>query len=152
MASLRHDPWILVVEDDVDLRRLLTVTLGKLGPVVAAGNGAEAATLLGSRPPPVVVVTDVMMPGGSGLDLLRTLRTEPRYRSVPVVVLSAKSDPRSIVDGINAGARHYVTKPFKTGELLAKVERLVLRGMPPAALPSRPTEEEELELELVPDE
>lgn len=151
MGTPLEDTWILVVEDDDDLRRMLVVTLGKLGPVVGARTAAEAATLLAARPPPAVVVTDVMMPGASGLDLARKLRTESRYRGVPIVMLSAKTDPRSVVDGINAGARHYVAKPFKTGELIQKVERLVLRAAPAVSPVPEPIEDA-LELEVVLDE
>ncbi|MFO0683815.1 MAG: response regulator [Sandaracinus sp.] len=146
------DTWILVVEDDDDLRRMLVTTLAKLGTVVPARSAAEAATFLSSRPPPAVVLTDIMMPGASGLELLRKLRTEARYHGVPVVVLSAKTDPHSIVDGINAGARHYVTKPFKTVDLVTKIERLLVHAAPTIAPPPAPASDDGLELEVVLDE
>ncbi len=150
-STTTNHPWILVVEDDDTLRRMLGVTLGKLGAVVCAPSARAAAAELASRPPPSVVVTDVMMPGESGLDLVRKLHTEARFRGIPVVVLSAKSDPHSVVDGINAGARHYVTKPFKTSELVAKIERLLLHSAPTIAPPA-PSMEDSLELEIVLDE
>lgn len=142
---------MLVVEDDQALRRMLVRSLQTLGEVVGAGSVAEARAVMATRAPPTVIVTDVMMPGTSGIDFLRQLRVIPRTRTVPVVVLSAKGDPRSLVDAINAGARHYLIKPFATEQLLAKVERLLLRG-PQTLAPPSPSDDLSLEIEVVVDE
>lgn len=118
-------PPILVVEDDDVLRRMLATSLGRIAPVVTAANAADALAWLRQGAPPSVVVSDVMMPGMSGLELARQLRRDPRLRDVPVVLLSARTGPRDVVEGINAGARHYVTKPFRTRDLETKVAKYV---------------------------
>ena len=104
---------------------MLSVSLGRLAHVVACANASEALEHLRTQPPPAVVVTDVMMPGVSGIDLARVMRTMPSVAHVPIVMLSAKGAPRDVVFGINAGARHYVTKPFKSIDLEAKIARLL---------------------------
>lgn len=116
---------ILLVEDDEALRRMLSVSLGSLGRVVTARSGDDALEQLEDMGPPSLVVSDVMMPGMTGLELVRAMRSDPRLAHVPVVLLSAKTDARAVIDGINAGARHYVTKPFKTADLTEKVARLI---------------------------
>ena len=127
-------PIILVVEDDDALRRMLAVSLSAIAHVMTAASVQEAMRHLGSDPPPAVVITDVMMPGASGIELARIIRKTPRLATVPIVMLSARTGPRDLVDGINAGARHYVTKPFRAEDLLHKIERL-LRGAPRSAAP-----------------
>jgi len=90
---------------------------------VTAIDGQDALEKARSGPPPDVIVTDVMMPRMDGIALARQLKTEPRLAQVPVVMLTAKTGPRDVIAGINAGARFYVTKPFKTEELIAKVRK-----------------------------
>ncbi len=142
-------PSILVVEDDDALRRMLAVSLSGLAHVVTAASVEQAMQHLGSEPPPAVVITDVMMPGASGIELARTIRKTPRLSAVAIVMLSARTGPRDLVEGINAGARHYVTKPFRSQDLHEKIARL-LKNAPPAAPPLEleVVEEDPLELDL----
>lgn len=98
--------------------------LGAVGDVTTASDGAEALQMLTSQPTaPDVVVTDLMMPRMDGLTLSRELKKHPHLARVPVVMLTAKSRPGDMVEGINAGARSYVTKPFKADELVVKVKK-----------------------------
>lgn len=121
---------ILVVEDDADLRRMLEYVLGPLGSVLACGDGEEALeTLLGGFRPDVIV-TDLMMPKMDGLTLAKELKKDPALANIPLVMLTAKSSARDVIAGINAGARHYVTKPFKTEELVGKVRKALAGGRP----------------------
>jgi CheY-like chemotaxis protein len=116
-------PRILVVEDESDVRTMLTRLLGSIGDVTSAKDGAEALQVLTSAPPPDVIVTDVMMPRMDGLSLARELKKHAQLARVPVVMLTAKSRPGDMIEGINAGARSYVTKPFKAEELVTKVKK-----------------------------
>ncbi|MGF1466091.1 MAG: response regulator [Sandaracinaceae bacterium] len=121
-------PRILVAEDDPDVLRMLEQIMSVLGDVVPAVDGQDALEKAVSGPPPDVVVTDVMMPRMDGLTLARQLKANPQLSRVPVVMLTARTGPRDVIAGINAGARFYVTKPFKTDELMSKVRRALGLG------------------------
>lgn len=116
-------PKILVVEDEDDLRRMLMYVLGTVGDVTAAIDGEDAYNRLIGGFLPDVIVTDLMMPRMDGLQLATKLKNHPVLGRVPVVMLTAKTTARDVIAGINAGARHYVTKPFKTEELVGKVRK-----------------------------
>ena len=95
--------------------------------VVDAPDGMEALVALRAmKKLPDLVITDLMMPRLDGHGLLKQIRSDAAGKSVPIIILTAKSRPMDVVMGINAGARHYLTKPFKREELLEKV-RNVLR-------------------------
>lgn len=116
---------ILVVEDDESLCKMIGKMLAPLGEVRTAGDGLEALRLVRGGFIPDVVVTDVMMPGMDGLALAQRLKADRRTQRVPVVMLTAKDRTADVIDGINAGARHYITKPFKHEDLVNKVKRLL---------------------------
>ena len=128
MSPPAKRPRILVAEDDPDLLKMLQHLLASEGEVVIAKDGLEALRIAKAGPAPDVLVTDVMMPGMDGLMLARSLKNEPQLARVPVVMLTARTGPRDVIAGINAGARFYVTKPFKADELLAKVQKALGRG------------------------
>jgi CheY-like chemotaxis protein len=116
-------PRILVVEDDADLLHMIKTMLQTVGEVTLARDGQEALDLLQNGFRPDVIVTDLMMPRMDGLTLAKTLKTDPNVGGIPVVMLTAKSGPMDMITGINAGARHYVTKPFKAADLIDKVKK-----------------------------
>lgn len=106
---------ILVVDDDLHIGNLLEEVLGKAGYQVSrAYSGTEALLCLENAPPDLVLL-DLMLPGLSGEELL------PKIEGVPVIVLSAKAGLDSKVDLLLSGAADYITKPFETKELLARV-------------------------------
>lgn len=115
-------PRIIVAEDDPDLLRMLEHVLRAIGDVDTAVDGREALEKAQALRPDVIV-TDLMMPRMDGLTLAKELKSDPDLATVPVVMLTAKTQPRDVIAGINAGARYYVTKPFKTEELVAKVRK-----------------------------
>ncbi|HLX44688.1 MAG TPA: sigma-54 dependent transcriptional regulator [Bryobacteraceae bacterium] len=116
-----NDPRILVVDDDDSLRRVLQVQLEQIGYSVAvASNGAEALSML-RQTAFDLVVTDMRMPGMSGLDLLKTLRGD--YPEVVVIVLTAFATIETAVDAMKAGAFHYITKPVHPEELRVVIGR-----------------------------
>ena len=114
-------PRLLIIEDEPDLRSYLTRLFTKDGyAVVAVGDAESALTLLESNAPDMVI-TDVMLPGHSGFDLLTSLRHDERLARLPVVVLTARADAESAVEAFAAGADDFVIKPFNSAELLARV-------------------------------
>jgi len=116
-------PKILVVEDDADLLQMIKTMLQSIGEITLARDGQEALDILKSGFRPNVIVTDLMMPRLDGLALAKTLKTDPVIGNIPVVMLTAKAGPMDMITGINAGARHYVTKPFKAADLIDKVKK-----------------------------
>jgi CheY-like chemotaxis protein len=116
---------VLVVDDDESVRTLIVRQLAEHYTVFQAADGPSALTLLGSVRRPDVIVCDVMMPGMSGTELVRTLKGNEAYKTIPVIFLTAKSGPLDVIEGINAGARHYLTKPFQMKDLLEKVAKAI---------------------------
>lgn len=117
-------PVILVVEDNADLRQFLVQTLKSNYRVLTAVNGEEGWQKARIHLPDVIV-SDIMMPIKSGLDLLKLIKEEPLTASIPVVLLTAKSSGSNKVAGIKAGADAYIAKPFETEELLVKIAQLI---------------------------
>jgi DNA-binding response OmpR family regulator len=121
-VSPRDDaPVILVVDDDPDIRTMLLHALGKTYTIYTAGDGQEAKDVLDAIPAPDAIVCDVMMPRLDGVALAKSLRKDKDLQRVPILFLTAKDGAMDVVAGINAGARHYVTKPFKIAEVVSKV-------------------------------
>lgn len=128
---------VLVIEDEADMARILQFNLSSLGHhVLQAGSGAEAATHLQSVRPDLVLL-DLRLPDAYGIDLLRGLKADPATAAVPVIVVSALGDEQTVVQALDLGADDYVTKPFRTRELLARVAT-ALRRRPAAAEPEPP--------------
>jgi DNA-binding response OmpR family regulator len=116
---------ILVVEDDPDIQRLVAAVLAKEYEVRAAGDGLEALMVIEEGFQPDMVIADIMMPRLDGLTFVKALKNQRATANIPVMFLTAKSAPRDVIEGINLGARYYLTKPFKVDELLVKVHRLL---------------------------
>jgi CheY-like chemotaxis protein len=116
---------VLVVDDDATIRKMVSRALGADYAVYEAVDGLSALEILPRIPEPAVIVCDIMMPQIDGVTLVRELRKQPLLKGVPVIFLTAKSSPKDFVAGINAGARHYLTKPFSVKDLLDKVASIV---------------------------
>jgi two-component system, OmpR family, KDP operon response regulator KdpE len=115
---------ILVVDDEPQIVRALAINLRARGyEVSAAGDGAEALRLAATHPPEVVLL-DLGLPDLDGVDVIAGLRA---WTSVPILVLSGRSDSLDKVDALDAGADDYVTKPFGMDELLARLRALLRR-------------------------
>lgn len=113
---------ILVAEDDEAIARMLVKVLGSRYIVERAVDGTHAIALA-TKNPPHLILLDVMMPGLDGYAVAKQLKLVPTLRAVPIIFLTAKSDASDVVKGIQSGARHYLTKPFKVEDLLAKVKK-----------------------------
>lgn len=117
---------VLIIDDHDETRELLARNLSRAAHVVrSAATCAEAERELDANPVDVIVL-DVMLPDGSGIELCARLRAQKR--SVPILLLTAKGDVRDRVDGLDAGADDYLVKPFALAELLARVRALSRRG------------------------
>lgn len=113
---------ILIAEDDDVSRRVLQLTLAAAGhEVVATTNGAEAVAVLETENAPQLAVLDWMMPQVDGLEVCRRLRRSQTDTPVYIILLTAKTEKSSIVEGLGAGANDYITKPFDRQELRARV-------------------------------
>jgi two-component system KDP operon response regulator KdpE len=121
--SLPEKPLVLIVDDEPQIRRLLTVTLeANAYRVLSAASGQEGL-VLAAQHRPALVVLDIGLPDLSGQEVLRRLR---EWSYAPVIVLSVLDDEKGKVAALDAGADDYVTKPFNTDELLARL-RVALR-------------------------
>lgn len=123
---------ILIVDDEPAIRQMLQFTLtGEGFDCTPAGNVEEASDILLTRTPDLILL-DWMLPGVSGLDFARRLKRDARTQNIPVIMLTARDEEVDKVRGLDGGADDYVTKPFATSELLARI-RAVLRRAAPAA-------------------
>jgi len=116
---------IVVAEDDPAIALMLEKMLSKTYDVSLARDGHQAIALAVTPPRPALVMLDVMMPGIDGLGVAAELRKMPELKSVPIIFLTAKSGATDVIKGIQVGARHYITKPFKIDEVLAKVKKVL---------------------------
>ena len=122
------EPHLLVVDDDLRLRELLRRYLADSGfRVTGAADASEARAQLASFAFDLVVL-DVMMPGESGLDLTRSLRTRPERR-VPVLLLTAMGEAEDRVNGLEQGADDYLVKPFEPRELVLRIRNILQRRL-----------------------
>lgn len=130
---MRRMPSVLIVEDEAAIAELIAVNLRHNGfqPSWVA-DGAAAQRELDAVLPDVILL-DWMMPGESGLALAKRWRSHPRTNAVPIIMLTARGDEADRVSGLDAGADDYITKPFSTKELLARVRAVLRRRAPEQA-------------------
>jgi two-component system phosphate regulon response regulator PhoB len=118
---------ILVVDDEVDIQQLVKLSLEREGfEVLCAGTGEEAFDLAKSKLPELIVL-DLMLPGMDGLDVCKLIKHDSRTATIPIVMLSAKTQETDIVTGLELGADDYVTKPFSPKVLMARIRRILNR-------------------------
>lgn len=126
---------ILVVEDESAIAELISINLRHAGFEVTLAASATSAQYEVDRVLPDLVVLDWMLPGQSGVALARQWRSAARTKELPIIMLTARADEGDKIAGLDAGADDYITKPFSTNELLARI-RAVLRRKAPEALDS----------------
>jgi two-component system, OmpR family, alkaline phosphatase synthesis response regulator PhoP len=118
-------PRILAVDDEPNIVRLIEVNLTRHGYTVdTANNGVQALEKIRANRPDLIV-SDVMMPEMDGFELLSTIRRDPALESLPVIMLTAKTQDKNVMEGYSRGADMYLTKPFNPAELLAFVKRIL---------------------------
>lgn len=120
---------ILIVDDEEAVLHLVELLLRRVGYIpILAHNAKEAADILKQKPLPDLMILDLMMPGISGIELLRQMRSRDVFDNLPVVILSALADPDQIREGLSAGADRYLTKPYLANNLVSTVQDVLRTG------------------------
>ena len=126
---------ILIVEDDKDIIKMLEYNLKKEGYKVVAAQDGEDALDLALRQYPNLILLDLMLPGINGLEVCKTLKKETKTASIPIIMLTAKSQESDKIVGLELGADDYVTKPFSPRELIARIKAVLRRATEKEKLP-----------------
>jgi DNA-binding response OmpR family regulator len=121
-------PLVLCADDDEDILSLVTLRLERAGFDVVQANDGDAALELVRGRRPAVAVLDVMMPKRTGYEVLAELRADASLSDLKVILLSARVQESDVERGMSAGADAYLAKPFKAGDLVAKVSELLADG------------------------
>lgn len=117
-----HKAKILVVDDESHIVELVTFNLEKEGfDVVSAYDGKSGIDVVKAKNPDLIIL-DIMLPGMDGLKVCRTLKQDPKYGSIPIIMLTAKAEEFDTVLGLEMGADDYIKKPFSPKELVARVK------------------------------
>ena len=120
---------ILVIEDEPDIRRNLEYNLGREGFIVSSvASLHDAEQKLQNNNDFSLILLDLMLPDGSGLDLCKKTKANPETESIPIIILTAKDDEVDKVVGFELGADDYVTKPFSVRELILRIKAVLKRG------------------------
>ncbi len=124
---------VLVVEDESAIAELISVNLRHAGMLAVLAQDGIAAQQHIDDVLPDVILLDWMLPGQSGLELARRWRADPRTKTTPILMLTARGDEPDKIAGLDAGADDYITKPFSTQELLARIRAVLRRRAPEQA-------------------
>ncbi|MBB6578073.1 two-component system phosphate regulon response regulator PhoB [Comamonas odontotermitis] len=123
-------PRVLIVEDEPAIAELIAVNLRHNGCLPIWAEDGDAAQRELDAVLPDVILLDWMLPGQSGLSLARKWRADARVKGVPIIMLTARGDEPDKIAGLDAGADDYITKPFSTQELLARIRAVLRRRIP----------------------
>ena len=127
---MKHQPRVLIVEDEPAIAELIAVNLQHGGFFAVVAQDSVAAQRELDAVLPDVILLDWMLPGQSGLALARQWRKHPRTKGIPILMLTARGDEPDKIAGLDAGADDYITKPFSTQELLARIRAVLRRRAP----------------------
>lgn len=116
---------LLLVEDNEDLLKVMADSLSREYHIIKATNGKEAIEQLEKTKDIVVVISDVMMPVMNGIELCHYMKKQDEWLHIPIILLTAKSSESDIIEGYEAGADDYITKPFQLTLLLVKIKSLL---------------------------
>ena len=114
---------ILVAEDDPSISTMIAKVLSQHYDVIVTNDGRAALAKAGEAPAPDLLLLDVMMPGLDGHAVAAAVRKLPGMKAIPIIFLTAKTGPAEVIKGIQSGARHYITKPFKIDDLVQRVKK-----------------------------
>jgi two-component system, OmpR family, KDP operon response regulator KdpE len=117
---------ILVIDDEVQIRRLLEITLSSNGFKISEANTGKEGLIAAATNNPALIILDLGLPDTSGIEILKKIR---EWYDKPVIILSVKNSEEDIINALDNGANDFLTKPFRTGELLARI-RAALRHNP----------------------
>jgi two-component system KDP operon response regulator KdpE len=113
---------ILIIDDEVQIRRLLEITLSATGYQITEASTGKEGLVLAATMQPVLIILDLGLPDIDGLDILKRLR---EWYHKPIIILSVRSSEDDIIKALDYGANDYLTKPFRTGELLARIRAAI---------------------------
>lgn len=119
---------LLIVEDEAAVRDMLVMVMEQAGFSVRSAEDAQQAQTLLDDIPPDLILLDWMLPGLSGVEWARRLRRDDKYRSIPVILLTARGEEEDKIRGLETGADDYVTKPFSPRELTARIKAVLRRA------------------------
>ena len=123
-------PRILVVDDVEDNREIVRARLESQGYLVSTADDGEAALAAVTAAPPDLILLDIMMPKLDGIETVKRLKADASLPFIPVILLTAKTDTKDVVAGLEAGADEYLTKPFDHGALMARVKAMLrIKGL-----------------------
>ncbi|WP_035059658.1 phosphate regulon transcriptional regulator PhoB [Andreprevotia chitinilytica] len=121
---------ILLVEDEPAIQELIAFNLTQAGHHVMRADSAESAQHIVRNALPDLILLDWMLPGMTGIELARKLRSEERTKTIPLIMLTARSDEQDKITGLDTGADDYITKPFSPRELQARIKAVLRRRSP----------------------
>ncbi|SHH35492.1 phosphate regulon transcriptional regulator PhoB [Ferrimonas marina] len=121
---------ILIVEDESAIREMLTFVLDQHGFRTTSAADYDQGLESINEPYPDLVLLDWMLPGGSGIQLAKTLRQQEHTRQIPIIMLTARGEEEDRVRGLEVGADDYITKPFSPKELVARIKAVLRRAAP----------------------
>ena len=121
---------ILVVEDEPAIQELLAFNIAQCGYRAIEAHDADGAWTHINHALPDLILLDWMLPGSSGVELARRLRADQRTRNIPIIMLTARTDERDKIMGLESGADDYITKPFSPRELMARIRAVLRRRAP----------------------
>lgn len=124
---------ILMAEDEKQIADMIAFKLTNGGHQVIRAQDGEQALKLALSASPDLIMLDAMMPGLSGFEVLRRLKTDSTLRLIPVIMVTAKGHERDVLSGLRGGAVDYIVKPFSLKELAARVELALAKEVPPTA-------------------
>lgn len=129
LSSLeRHNTKILIVDDDEMIQSLLFQRFHRMGYTVFTARDGEEALACMIKDQPDITILDVMMPGIDGISVLKQMKSNPKLKDIPVIMLTAKDQHNNILQGLESGAHDYITKPFNLEELVARASGILQRG------------------------
>lgn len=130
---MNNTDTILIIDDEVQIRRLLEITLSANGYKIAEASTGKDGLTRAAITHPVLIILDLGLPDADGLEILKKLR---EWYLKPILILSVRSSEDDIIRALDNGANDYLTKPFRTGELLARIRVAIRQSMGPSDNPS----------------
>ena len=128
-----NEGTILIIDDEVQIRRLLEITLSANGYKISEASSGKEGLALAATGHPVLIILDLGLPDNDGLDILKKLR---EWFQKPIIILSVRNSEDDIIKALDNGANDYLTKPFRTGELLARIRVAIRQSQVLADVPS----------------
>jgi len=122
---------ILIVEDEQPIRKMVGLALGRAGLELSEAANAEQAYAEINRKRPELILMDWMLPGISGLELVRRLQRDAITQDIPVIMLTARNEESDRISGFQAGIDDYISKPFSPAELVARIQAVLRRTQQP---------------------